>query len=197
MGFAELAERVAPVSLAGAKLLPLRAGLEQLFPDGALRRGSVVSVSGGHGATSLALAVLAGPSASGSWSAAVGITDLGLVAAQEAGIDLGRFAVVPAPGRDWPAVAAALLDAIDVVLVRAAKVRPGVAHRLTARARERGSTLVALGGWESADVRLTVASSAWAGLGDGHGHLRARRLDVEAGGRGAASRPRRVEVEVA
>ena len=49
------------------------------------------------------------------------------------------------------------------------------------------------GGWiEGADVRLAVTSSAWEGLGDGHGHLRSRRVEVAVSGRGAAARSQHV-----
>jgi hypothetical protein len=46
-------------------------------------------------------------------------------------------------------------------------------------------------GQPGADIRLTVGRAEWMGLGEGHGHLRARKVEVEAGGRRGASRPRR------
>ena len=55
-------------------------------------------------AAALALALAAGPSAGGSWAAAVGMPDLGLVAAAEAGIALERFALVPYPTGRRPGV---------------------------------------------------------------------------------------------
>ena len=137
---------------------------------------------------------MAGASAAGSWVAAVGLPVLGIVAAAEAGVALERLALVPAPGaRAWPAVVAAFLDAVDVVLVRSPPRLPAAqARRLTARARERGAVLVPLGAWsEPADLRLAVIASAWQGLGQGHGHLRARQAEVTIAGRGAAGRERR------
>jgi hypothetical protein len=168
--------------------------LSKLLPEGALRRGSTVAVSG---ATSLALALLAGPSQAGSWCAAVGLPSLGLVAAAEVGIALERFPLIARPGQEWPAVVAALFDAVDVVLVSLPRhVRTGDARRLVAKARERGTVLVTTGSSRAlpADVRLTVEQAAWEGLGKGHGHLRARRLDVVADGRGAAGRERRTSL---
>lgn len=193
---------MAPVSLAGDQLLPLVAAVTPLFPGGGLRRGTVVGISGradGLGATSLALAVLAGPSAAGSWTAVVGLPALGGLAAAERGVELSRLALVPEPGKAWPTVVAALLDAIDVVVVACpGRLRPADARRLSARARERGSVLVVLGrGWPDGpgpDVQLQVAGDSWSGLGRGHGVLAGRRLDVVAGGRGAAARPRHVTV---
>ena len=189
---AGLPESVRPVALAGQRVLPVPASLAGLLPGGGLRRGSTVAVAG---STSLALALVAGPSAAGSWCAAVGLPSLGLVAAAEVGVDLGRLALVAAPGADWAAVVAALLDALDVVVVRPPRtVRAADARRLGARARERGSVLVPLGRWDGADVRLSVASSAWEGVGQGAGPLRARRMEVLAEGRGAAARPRRARL---
>ena len=92
-----LAERVRPVTLAREQRLPVLGPLEPLLPDGGLRRGITVSVGsapGIGGATSLALALAAGPSISGSWVAAVGVPSLGLAAAAELGIDLERFVLV-------------------------------------------------------------------------------------------------------
>jgi hypothetical protein len=143
----------------------------------------------------LALALVAGASAAGSWVAAVGLPDLGIVAAAETGVALERFALVPAPGaRAWPAVVAAFLDAVDVVLVGSPSRLPAAqARRLAARARERGAVLVPLGPWsEPADLRLAVTASAWHGLGQGHGTLRARQVEVAVSGRGPATRERRI-----
>ena len=171
--------------------------------------------------TSLALALISAASAAGSWCAAVGLPSLGLVAAAELGIVLDRFPLVAAPasgreretrpsgreretrpsGREretgWAWVVAALLDACDVVLAcpgsLPAGVRPSDARRLAVRARERGSVLVVTGAWpEGADVRLQLSASRWEGLGRGHGRLTGRRVEVVAGGRGAAARERRV-----
>lgn len=169
-----------------------------------MQRGSVVSVVGpaGSGATSLALALVAGPSASGSWVAAVGLPWLGLPAAAEAGVNLGRLALVPAPEpAAWAGVVAALVDAFDVVLLRPERrARPADARRLTARARERGAVLVLLGptgGWrEGPDVVLRIDRTRWEGLGDGHGRLRSRRVRVEATGRRRAARPRTADLSL-
>ena len=198
-----------PVSLARERTLPVLPALAGLLPEGGLRRGSTVAVSGDAprasrsaaearpGATSLALALLAGPSQAGSWCAAVGLPSLGLLAAAEVGVALERFPLVARPGEEWPAVVATLVDAVDVVLVGLPRhVRTGDARRLTAKTRDRGAVLVIAGGSSAfaADVRLSVAGAAWEGLGEGHGRLRARRMDVVATGRGAAARERRASL---
>ncbi len=211
-----LGERVAPLTGARERTLPVPAPLRDLFPGGALQRGWVISTEGA-GATSLALAVAAGPSAAGSWTAVVGEEGLGLAAAAEAGMVLERILVVAAlEPRATLEATAALVGSVDVVLLGPG-VRFGVAdqRRLAARLRERGSVLIRLGGgahgagvWTTgarpskgragdlhgADVRLQVVSSRWNGLGDGWGLLRSRHVSVRAQGRGAAARERIVDL---
>lgn len=197
-----VATRTRPVTAAAERLLPVVAPLAGLLPDRALRRGSTVAVAGGGAgaaATSLAVALAAGPSAAGGWAAAVALPDLGLVAAAAMGVALERLALVPEPGAQWPVVVAALLESVDVVLVRPpGRVRPGDAHRLMARARERGAVLVVLdpagrraGVWPATDLRLAAEAVAWRGLGQGYGHLAARQVEVVVDGRRGAARARR------
>jgi hypothetical protein len=201
---AAAADLARPTALARERVLPVAEPLLPLVPGG-LVRGTSVQVAGrgeGVGSTSLALALLAGPSADGSWAAAVGVPTLGLAAAAGFGVDLGRLVLVaPPPAREWGTVVATLLDAFDVVVARPpldGRVGPGDARRLAARARERGSVLVRLAGeqrWpEAADLSLAVTATTWEGLGQGHGHLRARRALVEASGRRGHDRPRRTEL---
>jgi hypothetical protein len=189
-------QRFRPVTMADRQLLPVTDPLSPLLAGGGLRRGSTVAVDG-PAATSLALALVAEASGHGSWVAVVGIPTLGLVAASELGVALDRLALVPhpAPGT-WATVVAALVDAVDVVLVGPARVRPSDARRVSARARERGAVVVPVAAqWPDApDVRLAATSSRWEGLGAGDGHLVARRVVVEAHGRRDAARRRSVEV---
>ncbi|GAA4934954.1 hypothetical protein EV188_11227 [Actinomycetospora succinea] len=173
----------------GSAVLPVAAPLAGLLPDGGLRRGSTVAVSG---STSLLLAVLAEASRAGSWCAVVGLPDLGVQAAAEAGLDLARTALVPRPGPRPAAVVAALVDGVDVVVLDTAL--PGVRwpagdrQRLGARVRQRGAVLVPVGApgtWPGAEVELRAQGSAWAGLGgDGAGRLRSRRVRVRSAARG-------------
>lgn len=167
------------------QVLPVLPALRPLLPG--LRRGHVVEVDT-PGA--LALAVLAGASASGAWCGVVGLPDFGVLAAAGMGCDLERLLLVDDPGERWVEVVAALLEGVEVVLVRPptpGTSRPpvGVVRRLTALARKAGSCLVSVGPWEGSSARLRVASSLWTGLEQGHGQLRGRRVKVEARGRGA------------
>src|SRR5215207_9470184 len=170
--------------------LPVLPALEPLFATGGLRRGSAVAV---RGSASLLLALLAGPARRGAWCGVVGMPSLGLVAAAEAGIPLERLALVPDPGRDWAAVVAALLDAMEVVVVAPrGRVPDAEVRRLAARARQRGAVLVPFGAvsWPGAELRLSVTAGRWDGVGDGCGHLRSRRVVVRGEGRGSAARSR-------
>ena len=200
-------ERVRPVTLSREQRLPVPEAFDSLVPGG-LRRGTVVG-TGGRAATSLALALVSGASAQGSWVATVDLPTLGLAAAAELGLDLSHLAVVapPSPAR-WTTVVAALVDGVDVVLTRPPRrTRPQEARRLAARVRERGAVLVLVApacvartpgigpSWpEGPDLRLTGTAMAWEGLGEGHGHLRARRVTVERTGRRDVARPQRADL---
>ena len=200
---AEIAERVRPTTLArDQQRLPVLPSLEGLLPGAGLRRGATVAVgaaAGVSGATTLALALLAQASMAGSWVAAVGLPSLGLVAADELGVALERLVLVAAPDRDaWGGVVAALVDGFDVVVLQASRggVRPADARRLVARARERGTVLLQLGaGWpDGADLSLQITRARWEGLGEGHGHLEARKVRISRTGRGEAAPPRHLDL---
>ena len=199
-----LAERTRPVSSSRTRLLPVVPPLADLFPDGGLRRGSTVVVTGlagdgrdggSGGVISVALALLAAASGTGSWCALVGLPGLGAVAAHDLGIDLARSAVVPRPGAAWAEVTAVLIEGVDLVMLCPPfPPRPAMARRLVARARERRSVLVVVpgrAGWpEHPDLRLGVSDMRWDGVGTGEGYLSRRRMTVTATGRRSAARPR-------
>lgn len=177
---------------AAGRMLPVAPALADLLPGAGLRRGSVVAV---HHSTSLLFALLAEATAAGAWAAVVGAPSLGIVAAAEHGVVVSRLALVPQPGAEYPAVMAALLDGVDLVVTEPRSVRPDVARRLAARARHRGAVLLSLGPWPSADVELHCTPGTWTGvLEHGAGHLRSRPVEVHARGRGAAARPRSASV---
>jgi hypothetical protein len=174
--------------VAGEGLLPVLPALRELLPGGGLQRGSVVT-SGDWGLLSLALA--AGAVDDGAWCAIVGVPCAGIRAAAEIGLDPDRVLLVPEPGPAWAQVVASLLDGFDLVLLRPPEQPPGqLRRRLEAAARRYGSVLVVAGEWPGASARLLVTSAEWAGIGAGHGRLRARRAQVVASGRGAGERPR-------
>ena len=198
----------APAVATYERRMPVEEALEALLPEGGIQRGTVVAV-GGHGSVTLAMALTAEASRRGSWVAAVGMADLGVSALAERGVDLGRWALVdlPAGGRDRRATAdvlGAVVGSFDLVLLGSGIMVAGaMARRLLARMREHGTSLIcALGGDVSGDIadglgpelRLMIEQTLWTGIDDGHGRLLARRVEVTVGGRGAASRPRRIPV---
>ena len=169
-------------------VLPVLPALRELLPRGGLARGSVVTVAG-FGL--LALALLAGASAAGAWSAIAGIPEAGVLAAVGLGLDVERTLLVPDPGSAWPLVVASLLDGCELVLLRPPARAPAPARqRLEATLRREHGVLVVAGDWPGAQVRLRVVTQGWTGLGDGHGRLRACCAEVTADGRGEAAMTR-------
>lgn len=164
--------------------LPVHPALGHLLPHG-LGRGTTLGVLG---STSLLLALVAQASATGSWVAVAGMPHVGVLAADELGMDLTRLVLVPDLGADGPRVLAALLDGMDVVVVGEVALADADRRRLSARAKERSAVLVATTPWPGAGVVLTAEESRWDGVGRGDGRLRTRQLTVSRHGRGAAAR---------
>lgn len=187
---------VAPAS-SGAGVLPVAAALAGLFPDGGLPRGAAIGLDGSS-SLSLLFALLSEASAAGSWCAAVGLPELGAVAASEAGVELSRLALVPSPGNQLMGVLAALLEGLEIVAVAGCqRLHAKQRQALAARAKARGAVLLALDAWPGADFRLTVGADTSAGYGgwtglaaDGHGRLRQRQVHLRATGQGLPHRGR-------
>lgn len=193
--------------LAAGLTVPVAPEVLALTLHGGLPRGGRVSLTGGTGGVSLALALVAEPMRQGSWAAVVGAPWLGMAALAEWGIPREQVLVVDHPERSlpldsnaadsgpdqWGSVMASLVDGCDVVIFAGRQVGGREARRLSARAREKGTVLVQLGtdaighygtSWpETADLALSVTSSTWEGLGAGHGYVRRRRISVEVAGR--------------
>lgn len=160
----------------GPPPLPTQESLARLLPDGGLRPGETYAVSG---STSLLLALLAAPSQSGAWCAAVGMPTLGAEAALAHGVRLDRFVLVPSPGSRWMTVASALTEVLPLVAVRPqSRASDAEVSRLSARLRDRGAVLLVHGVWPQAHAMLSLDEPVWEGLGDGHGHLTQRRVTV-------------------
>jgi hypothetical protein len=163
---------------------PAFAGLLQL------QTGSSYGVD----STSLAMALMAGPSADGAWCGIVGSAEFGLEAAAAAGVDLRRTILVPDPGEAWLEVTAVLIDVLGVVVVAAppSEVSAKDVSRISARLRQRGGVLIAYGNWPRCEARLSMRDVEWVGTGRGHGHLQARRVTVEVRRGTAPARTRRL-----
>lgn len=198
----DLAQAVAPTTLARERTLPVHDAVAPLLPDGALVRGRSLGCEGVT-ATSLALALTAEATAAGAWLGVVDLPWLGVEAAAELGVPLERLVRVD-PGaateRDraaaWAELLAAVLDGFDLVITRVpARADSGVVRRVQTRMQSRGSIVIVVGtarAW-STDVTLRATQAHWEGVADGHGHLRARRVAIEATGR-RVPRPRHAEL---
>jgi hypothetical protein len=163
------------------RLIPTHPAIAELLPGGGLRQGAIYAL---EKSATLLLAMLAGPSAAGSWCGVVGVPEFGIEAAASFGIDLDRLVLVPHPGDQWLAVTAAIADVMTVVVTRPpGTVSDASLSRLSARLRQRGSTLIVLAGgtaraWPQAEALLSLTGSDWSGIGEGFGHLAARQVTV-------------------
>jgi hypothetical protein len=162
--------------------------LRPLLPSGLLP-GTVIGIGGGAGAASLALSFIAEALEHDRWAAVVSWPDLGAEAAFELGVPLDHLALIPVPGPRWLDVVGALVDSVDLVVLRPqARVNASIARRIATRARERGCVVVvplfgSMSWPESFDARFVGSGATWSGLGRGFGTLRQRLLDVELDGR--------------
>jgi hypothetical protein len=192
------ATRAAPAVPAGDRLLAVAGPIGRYLPAGGLRRGSTVALDGppGAGSTTVALQLAAATTSAGEWAAVVDPdATLGARAAAEAGVVLERCAVVRrVPPDRWPAVVSALLDGVAFVAATVPpNLRPGDARRLSARARERATVLVALGTWPAeAALRINAYGRDWSGLAAGEGLLANAGLDLSVEGTAVRTRARAV-----
>ncbi|OUS97452.1 hypothetical protein CA951_03155 [Rhodococcus sp. NCIMB 12038] len=174
------------------RALPVPPPIADLLPHRGLARGSTIRVDG---VASLRAGLIATVTAAGGWAAVVGSPDLGLLAAAEMGADLSRCAVIEEPGPDPVAVAAVLVDGIDLILVSlaGADVPPSRARAVTARARRNGAVLAFTGGrWPATDVHLDARVAGYRGLEPGYGRITGIDLDVQVTTRGGHPRHRTV-----
>ncbi len=184
---AALTERVAPVALARERTIPVGDELAGLFAEGGLVRGRTVGCQG-PAATSTALALVAAAVTAGAWMAVVDLPTIGLDAASELGVPLERIVAVGTGGDParWVDVVAAAADGFDVLLVRVPSgLAAAAVRKLVVRLRQRDVVTIVLGdpGAMACDGVLHTDAPQWSGLGNGHGHLRERRVMVEASGR--------------
>lgn len=170
----DLQARITAVQGADHQPVPTHHSLAGLVQ---LRAGASYAVD----SASLALALLAGASATGEWTAAVGWPDLGVEAALALGANLSRTVLVPDPGSQWLEATSALVDVMRVVALRpAGPVDAKTASVLGARLRKRSATLVIWGDWPRCEARLGTEQVRWSGPQRGPGRLtgRAARIAV-------------------
>lgn len=172
-------------------VLPVSPALAGLLPGRGLRPGAAYALSP---SATLLFALLAVPSQSGSWCAAIGMPQLGAEAAERAGVELSRLVLVPDPGERWLAVTAAVAEVVPVVALHApSRARDADVSRLSARLRDRGAVLLVQGPWPQAEASIELSGARWRGLGAGHGLLAERSVTVTVSSRRAAG-PRRARL---
>lgn len=162
------AKHAAPSAL---RVLPAPDPIARLLPHRGLVRGSTVHISG---ATALRVGLVASVTGAGNWVAVIGSPNFGLLAATEMGADLARCALVPDPGPDPIAVAAVLLDGIDLVVLSlgGANVPPSRARAVTARVRSSGAVLVVTdGSWPTVDLHLNAQVAGYRGIDTARGRV--------------------------
>ena len=176
------------------RALPTLPAFASLLPGGALQAGGVYSIDG---SMTLLMGLLSAASTDGAWCGVVGVPEFGAEAAARFGIELERLVLVRNPGTSWLPVAAALTDALTIVVVRPAGERGASertvtdtdAAKLAARLRQRGSVLISFGSrWPGSEAILTVTGSRWSGIGRGHGYPRERLVTVRSEVRGGRAR---------
>ena len=195
---AALGDRVAPVSMARERVLPVVGHAAELFSEGGLVRGRVLSCRG-MAATSASLDLVAAAVAAGSWMAVIDVPTLGLDAASELGVPLERIvAIDTALGEKtteanraeraarWADVVAAAADGFEVMLTRVpAEVTASTVRKVATRLQQRGVVMLVLGdpGPLVCDGVIDTTEQVWSGVGAGWGHLQQRTVDMSASGR--------------
>ncbi|WP_314648087.1 hypothetical protein [uncultured Microbacterium sp.] len=159
-------------------LLPLDPALAPLLPDEGLLTGTSYSLSP---SPSLVLALMGAASQKGLWCAVIGMPTLGVEAAEGFGIDLNRLILVPDPGDRWFAATSALAEVVPLIAVHpGGRLRDADVSRLSARLRDRGTTLLVTGVWPQSEGSIRVHDPEWNGLGAGWGLLSDRTVTVTA-----------------
>jgi hypothetical protein len=184
---------LASLTPARDRCLPVDEVYASLLPDAGLKRGRVVGCTGPAAMSLASRSVVVG-----SWLAVVGVPMLGVEATGEFGIPLSRLVMVDVDGGPsvWAERVGAAADGFDIVMTRPPPGAEHVIRKIRTRLQARGVVLIAIGRNSpgvSCDIEFATTSVEWGGLGQGHGHLTARRATVRAGGRRI---PRPVELDL-
>ncbi len=193
--------------------LPIAPSFAPLFADGGLVRGRTVACTG-DAALSTALALSASATRLGSWLAVIGVPQLGVGAAIEAGVAIERIVLAQPPhaSREWVATVAALVEGFDVLIVAPpASLSAHDARRLQTRVTARQSVLIvvhlppplaphtrlaphALQVF-GADLDVRADTVAWSGIEQGGSHITQRMVHVRVSGRRCAL-PREATIDL-
>lgn len=178
------------------RCVPVDEAFAPMLPDAGLVRGRVVGCTG-PAAMSLAVALAARATTTGSWLAVVGVPMLGVEAVAELGVPLSRLVAIDSDGRPaaWAERVGAAADGFDLILTLPPAGADRVVRKVRQRLQARGVVLIAVGPSSpgiGCDIEFSTTAVEWAGLGAGHGSLAGRRAMVRVGGRRV---PRPIERE--
>ena len=175
--------------------LPVAPSLAALFAEGGLVRGRTVACTG-DAALSTALALSAAATRAGSWLAVVGVPNLGIAAAIEAGVAVERIVLAQPPraSREWITTVGALVEGFDVLVVAPpASLVEHDARRLQTRILARQSVLIVvdlpalplLGSSDVfvADLDVHADTVSWSGIECGGSHITQRMVSMRVAGR--------------
>lgn len=187
--------------------LPIAPSFTPLFVDGGLVRGRTVACTG-DAALSTALALSASATCLGSWLAVIGVPQLGVGAAIEAGVAIERIVLAQPPraSREWVATVAALVEGFDVLIVAPpTSLSAHDARRLQTRVAARQSVLIVVHLPSplaacapqvfGADLDVRADTVAWSGIEQGGSHITQRMVHVRVSGRRCAS-PREATIDL-
>lgn len=187
--------------------LPIAPSFTPLFADGGLVRGRTVACTG-DAALSTALALAASATRLGSWLAVIGVPQLGVGAAIEAGVAIERIVLAQPPraSREWVATVAALVEGFDVLIVAPpAALSAHDARRLQTRVAARQSVLIVVDlptplaphapQVFGVDLDVRADTVAWSGIEQGGSHITQRMVHVRVSGRRCAS-PREATIDL-
>ena len=129
-----------------------------------MERGRIHGVRG-DAAASLLNALVARATDEGAWCAFVDMQSTGLRAAHEHGVALHRVICVDTDRSpaSWGRIVGALVEGIDIVVVRDPVCSPAEARRVASRVKAQGAILLVHGDLSSfpVDVMLTASTRTW------------------------------------
>lgn len=189
----DLSELVRPATATIPEVIAVNDRLAPCFPWGGLRRGDTIMVGG---SSTLAFITVAQATQIGLWCGIVALPQLNLAAGQEAGVDLSRIVLVQEPSAHLPEVAAALLDALDIVILGIVpELTRNTLEKLAARTRQRRKVLLLATSTPPPSlpgvaITLEAVGHRWDGASEGFGYLEQHQIDIRAYGQGRAARTR-------
>ena len=179
--------------------LPVVAPLAPLFGETGLVRGRTVACAG-DAALSTALALSAAATCAGSWLAVVGVPNLGIAAAIEAGVAVERIVLAQPPraSREWVATVAALVEGFEVLIVATpTSLSASDARRLQTRVMARQAVLIVVdlpalssvgeASVFASDIDVYANTVSWSGIERGAAHITQRTVQVRVNGRRCSS----------